>query len=103
MIPQPARTRFPVRALVATAAAAVSVLTAGAGTGSATVAPAGSAVQAAAPGDTVTINNDAYWLISVDGSVHTFGGVASFGSLPTGVSAVDLEPAHDDQGYWILG
>ncbi len=98
------RTRLPLRALVATAATAVSVLSAigpaGAGT-----APGSSSdtVHAAAPGDTVTVNADAYWLISADGTVHTFGGVASFGSLPAGVTAVDLEPSHDDQGYWILG
>jgi hypothetical protein len=110
MIPLHRRTRFSVRALVAAAATTVSVLSAiapaGAGTSSgAAAAPASGpdTVQAAAPGDTVTVNADAYWLISADGTVHTFGGVASFGSLPAGVTAVDLEPARDDQGYWILG
>jgi hypothetical protein len=101
MIPHPHRTRLPARVLVATATAAVSVLSVigpvGAGT------PSTPDVQAAQTDDTVTVNADAYWLVSRDGTVHTFGGVASFGSLPAGVTATDLEPTRDDQGYWILG
>jgi hypothetical protein len=101
MIPHPHPTRLRVRALVASAAAAVSVLSA-IGPASAGTAPTPD-VQAAQTGDTVTVNADAYWLVSQDGTVHTFGGVASFGSLPAGVTATDLEPTRDDQGYWILG
>ena len=103
MMLQPQRHRLRTRALIAATAGVVSVLGAIAPAGAGTAAPADDTVPAAAPGDTTTVNADAYWLISADGTVHTFGGVASFGSLPTGVTAVDLEPAHDDQGYWILG
>jgi hypothetical protein len=89
--------------VAAAAATALAVLPA--------VSPAGAkgadatdpGVQTAQTGTTVTVNADAYWLISRDGTVHTFGGVASYGSLPAGVTAVDLEPSRDDLGYWILG
>jgi hypothetical protein len=95
------RIRLRTRALLVTAATAASVLAAVAPAGAGE--PGAAAVEAAQTGDTVTVNNDAYWLVSRDGTVFTFGGVASYGSLPAGVVAADLEPTNDDQGYWILG
>jgi len=45
-----------------------------------------------------------YWLVSADGSVHTFGGAPSYGSprLPAGLSAVGIAATPNGGGYWIV-
>jgi hypothetical protein len=88
---------------VAVAVLAVTSITTSAGASAPPAGPTDPAPDARAAVDEVTVNSDAYWLLAGDGTVYTFGGVSTYGSLGTaGRTAVDLEPTPDDQGYWIL-
>ena len=45
-----------------------------------------------------------YWLVSADGSVHSFGGAPNYGSaaVPTGQAVVGIAATPDGTGYWLV-
>jgi hypothetical protein len=67
-----------------------------------------SALQWAKPSSTVVgmtaTASKGYWLVSVNGSVHSFGGAPNYGSaqVPAGQVVVGIAATPDGNGYWLV-
>jgi hypothetical protein len=61
---------------------------------------------AQAPGPQSVAERSGYWMLGDGGHVYSFGDAKSFGapegSLPSGLSAIDVESTPSGHGYWVV-